>query len=210
MANDERDLQAQQPADVAWLLQDSAAQGYAVYFPALTARIADADIADQTRRDALVEAAQAKLFETMARGQFGDLQGARAFFDRLGIDHLELSEQIVGDMRELNDRVGDSVFTLVGTSYDGKVLVEGKWVSTAEAGLIRDRAILTTAGYTEEQLPTMLPKLRMFRHTIQALRAGPNSDIHGGFYTNVLPLFDGQQRNALQAMAVPRQLPPRR
>jgi len=207
MSTDERDLVGQQPADVVQVLRESAEQGYAVSFSSLAARITDADLADKARKATLVEAVSAKVAETMGRGQFNDLQGARAFYDRLGIVHIELSEQIVATMRELNDRVGDDVFAIGPTVYNGRTL-DG--LTAAQAQQRQDEGILARAGYTPEQIPSLLPKVGMYRATIAALRAGPNSDFYEGFYRYTMPLFTGEQRNALSAMATPRQLPPRR
>lgn len=207
MSTDERDLVSQQPADVVQVLRESVERGYAVSFTSLAARITDADLADEARKAALVEAVSAKVAETMARGQFNDLQGARGFYDRLGIDHIELSEQIVATMRDLNDRVGDDVFAIGPTLYNGRTL-DG--LNAEQARQRQHEGILARAGYTQEQIPAMLPKLGMYRATIVALRAGPNSDFYEGFYRHTMPLFTGEQRNALSAMAIPRQLPPRR
>lgn len=123
------------------------------------------------------------------------------------MNNIELSEQILGTMKELNERVGMEMFTVGPSLFNGRTLdgLTGK-----EAQDRQDSRVLAHAGYSAEQIPGMLPKLQMFRSTILALRAGPHSDFYDGFYNYVFPLFSGEQQNRLVAFKNPPQLPPGR
>ncbi len=205
-------LPAGQPKDVLEILQEVIADGSYIPFPRITEQLTDSDIVNEERRNALVQAALDKMSESVVRGQFKDLAGLKDFLARLGTTHIELSHQIIETIRELNLRVGNDIDADPIQITDGKVLMRGKWILASEASLIRDKEILTRAGYRQEELPRMVRELRLFRGMIKALQAGPGDQFYAAFYENVLPIFTAPQRNELDGIANPkalRSLPPK-
>lgn len=76
MTHDEWEIQGLEQ-DMLDLLRESAQTGWAVNFSFLAEKLTPVDREDEARKQALIEATNAKLFETMARGQFNDLRGVK-------------------------------------------------------------------------------------------------------------------------------------
>lgn len=178
--------------DILEILREYTTTGGDVYFPNLTARLTRVDLEDEARREALLAAAREKLAQSMERGSFAGLNGAGAFFEGLGVEGMVFSDEVVDTIAELTERVGDGVFKVERSLYNGKTL-DGL-TSEQERERVRSQTLLD-AGYTPEQLPGILPKFNAYREIMIVLRRyDPEEYNHQAFVRNVVPLFnEGQQ-----------------
>lgn len=169
-------------------------------FPFLTEQLSELDLTDDARREAILQAATDEFADTTSRGQWKDLEGFKGFLTKIGVESLTFGGEIVETIRELNDRVGDAVFTTesrIKEIIDGKMFINDKCMTEEEADRLQEESILRKAGYNEEEIPTMVPKFHMLRGILCVLRYPyPNED----FCKFVLPLFGGQEQADLRVI----------
>jgi len=169
---------------------------WAVDFPQMTSHLQERDIAGLERQQQIANLASTQLLRIIANGDHpGDLRGAKAFFDKLGVT-FALPEETIAQMRELHSRFSAaSDLDLTGSfrEEDTRATV--------------DKRILMKAGYNEEQVDQLRSTFALYRGIALPLRHPNDSDgRYQAFMKHVFPIINPQQQPLLQSFG--NRLPP--